>query len=304
MFYTFILIWRYLMLKQKKLVNRERSYLVITTTLASIFFILSHDYRLFVCLLLQFFILIVGNIFSHFTILTNEKNKRSQLKLLFYYFSFLFLGGIITYFILFILKKAWKMLILMLSFDPSLLKFLDFEFKFKEAEVEPDFLDENILSESELGNSIFGFINESVANFIGITFLILLGLAVIVFVFIKLKNELKPILSEDSIEISSNARINEKISPKMNLGRLFKRNTPKLEHPVRKLMYHFEKEAVKKKMGRKHFETLEDWFTRMGIKINVQTYQEVRYGQANVTDEEVNELKEQLNKIKAQLKEK
>lgn len=196
------------------------------------------------------------------------------------------------------------MLILMLSFDPSLLKFLDFEFKFKEAEVEPDFLDENILSESELGNSIFGFINESVANFIGITFLILLGLAVIVFVFIKLKNELKPILSEDSIEISSNARINEKISPKMNLGRLFKRNTPKLEHPVRKLMYHFEKEAVKKKMGRKHFETLEDWFTRMGIKINVQTYQEVRYGQANVTDEEVNELKEQLNKIKAQLKEK
>ncbi|MFE8703548.1 hypothetical protein ACFYKX_23570 [Cytobacillus sp. FJAT-54145] len=52
-------------------------------------------------------------------------------------------------------------------------------------------------------------------------------------------------------------------------------------HPIRKEIFEFEKYADKLKLGRKYYESFEDWMTRLGLenfeKIN-DSYEKVRYG--------------------------
>lgn len=306
-FYTMLLTWRYPILKQKQLSDRERVYIVLTAILAAFLFLLTRDYRLVIFTILQFTILIFGHISSHAAIIHKERLKQFQLNVILYYTAFLSLGALMSGILIFIGKKAWEGLIYVISFDSKelieFLSFLDFDFKFKEPEYEPSFSDEQILVKTENETSIFSFVNETIANYIGISILIIASILFLVFLGIKIRNSLKPLDSKDLTEIKSYATVNEKLINNMTAQSIFNSFFKKPSHPVRKMVYLFEREALKRKKGRKYFETLEEWLKRIGMSSNISIYQKVRYGQTDVTDEEVKVLQAQLNEMKGRLRE-
>lgn len=76
----------------------------------------------------------------------------------------------------------------------------------------------------------------------------------------------------------------------------------KPDHPIRQLFFDFERFAQKKGFGRKNYETIEDWFERLGVpEANVEIYQKVRYGEVELSEEEVAKFKQDLKQLRVAL---
>src|SRR5699024_6894896 len=69
------------------------------------------------------------------------------------------------------------------------------------------------------------------------------------------------------------------------------------EHQVRKIIYRFEREAWKLKVGRHPYETLEEWLNRIDAPIDYGIYEKLRYGKKDVSKEEVDSLDHHLRAI-------
>src|SRR5699024_2743369 len=89
-----------------------------------------------------------------------------------------------------------------------------------------------------------------------------------------------------------------------NFSKWRKKLFQKPVHPVRKMVYQFERTAAKYKMGRRQFETVEDWMERIGLEADFTVYEKVRYGKVEVSESEAIQLKEEIRKIEKALKEK
>lgn len=85
------------------------------------------------------------------------------------------------------------------------------------------------------------------------------------------------------------------------LSDFFGRRKP--ENPVRQMFFDFERFASKKGFGRKNYETIEDWFQRLGVKdANVEVYQKVRYGdETSLNESEVEQFKQDLQQLRQAL---
>ena len=78
---------------------------------------------------------------------------------------------------------------------------------------------------------------------------------------------------------------------------LFSRRKRLNRHPVRQLIYNFEKNTKKHDLGRYVYESLTEWFDRLQIDLNVSSYEKVRYGKLDISAEEVKQLENQLKEI-------
>ncbi|PAV27633.1 hypothetical protein CIL05_20950 [Virgibacillus profundi] len=68
------------------------------------------------------------------------------------------------------------------------------------------------------------------------------------------------------------------------------------------MVYKFERQAIKNNRGRYSFESIEDWFKRLKHDVNIATYQKVRYGDLEVSEQEIDQLGQQLKEIEQSFK--
>src|SRR5699024_11721321 len=66
-------------------------------------------------------------------------------------------------------------------------------------------------------------------------------------------------------------------------------------HPVRRLLYQFERKMIGTSYERHSFETIDRWSKRIGLATNLEVYQKVRYGNLEVNNEEVEKFKKELD---------
>lgn len=86
-----------------------------------------------------------------------------------------------------------------------------------------------------------------------------------------------------------------------SLKNSLKRYLKRPSHPIRKMVLQLEQKAAKSKKGRMEYETVEDWLARIGLDIDLAIYQKVRYGETDVSEQEVGYLKAQLKEIELNL---
>src|SRR5699024_2148020 len=86
-------------------------------------------------------------------------------------------------------------------------------------------------------------------------------------------------------------------APKTHV-RMFK----KPEHPIRKLVFRFERKEEKYNKGRLPFETVGEWLKRIGMDDELSIYQQVRYGDVSkVKEADIEFLKKRLNVLRDEL---
>lgn len=131
---------------------------------------------------------------------------------------------------------------------------------------------------------------------------IIIVVAIIVAIILIRKKVLEKRKDPESDEASMTSKwtTQEKSSLRDKISKFFGR---KPENPVRQLFFNFERFAQKKGFGRKNYETIEDWFGRLGVKdANVEVYQKVRYGdETSLTDQEVERFKHDLQQLRQSL---
>lgn len=85
-------------------------------------------------------------------------------------------------------------------------------------------------------------------------------------------------------------------------GLFLRKFRQKPDHLVRKLFYEFEHFTREQGLGRFYSETIEEWFQRIGLAPeSVCTYQKVRYGAQSLSDEEIENFRQNLEELKTQV---
>ena len=113
-----------------------------------------------------------------------------------------------------------------------------------------------------------------------------------------IEEEMEEIEDEITYEQLTDQDVFNKKQKKRALRRLFEKSM----HPARKIVLHFEKQAKKNGYGRNKTETIEEWLRRLKISTDFLVYQKVRYGELDVSDEEIQGLKNELTEIETRLK--
>jgi hypothetical protein len=107
------------------------------------------------------------------------------------------------------------------------------------------------------------------------------------------KNNFRAVAA-DSSALSVQHVANKKQTKEHLMKRLRERIFQQPHHPVRKLIYQFEKKTARAGKGRQPSETLEEWFWRIGLPVDGLVYEKVRYGHGTSNEQEVQQLKDEL----------
>ncbi|WP_042148891.1 hypothetical protein [Paucisalibacillus sp. EB02] len=291
-----LIIWRYLRIRQLFLNGREASYILLTTMISIIVYIVTGELSAIGYLFLQLFLLVFGFMFSHVAVLERAKRKMSFFQSGGYFVAFLLIGAAVAFwistqpymerafdkFIYFIFSIVGKVLYLFNFLEP---KYFENLREGMDSLPEKQGLAE--IPGMDYIGSVFG-----VYIAIGIM-IIIVGLIVVLKI---LKRDASP--PEDIGGKTVNLGIVTKVYDSSEMFiKSFKRWRIGKKHPVRIMVHKFERKAFKNKIGRRQSETLDEWFKRIDLQINVEIYQKVRYGNMDVSGQEVNELKNGLEKM-------
>lgn len=93
-----------------------------------------------------------------------------------------------------------------------------------------------------------------------------------------------------------------KFTKKAKSRGLFGKFSEKPTNEIRLKVFKFEQLTAQNGLGRKQSETIEQWFGRIGIDASyLNIYQKVRYGDSDLSEDEVNLFNKQLERIKTTL---
>lgn len=303
---SLLLVWRYINIRNQEFIKREAIYVLITAILTVLVSSLVHESHIMIYPFLLFVILCAGYILSHYVYVSKVEKKEISSKLLIYFTGILATGAG-TFYLLFgvlrsITAQIWGILIdatggLFLSIS-NFMSFITVEKRSwadrKLSEEDYEFvkpLEEHNVVEQMSGLLIFAVLFISL--FVLVIVLLLTMRKRIKLKLSKIETRDVPVISTiDSLKATYMSQ--DKTS---FIKRVFK--AP--EHPIRKMVFQFERKAKKLNKGRKYNETLEDWFKRIGIEANISVYQRVRYGDIVVSENERNQLREQLRKMESKL---
>lgn|GEM_PF-2699477 len=151
---------------------------------------------------------------------------------------------------------------------------------------------------------------EITDSFISTIWIIGLILSIVVFIIIIKKGKINRV-KKDEMKPHTYSVISKGTTEFPNMNSLFRRKFQTKSLPlIRKEMMLLEKYAKKLKVGRISSETLDQWFSRIGISNNqvIKVYERMRYGDVPITKEEsdsfLNHIKEIKNEIKQMYKKK
>ncbi len=295
--YTGLLTWRYLVIQKRAAGNNEMNYLIFTVILAIPLFLFIKDYRILACVILQLLVISAGHFSAHAIMIPKIQRKQIPVTSGFFLITLLSLGAFILYLLRFTIFQIVGILLnfifLLLGKFVGLFEFFeDSPFRWEHAEVLQEVEGDE---KEELGVSFLEGIAGFVVGYTGLSVVIAISI-IIALLFLLLK---KPwyfssmwAIREKSY-IQSNEKINSDSLVTFNLKNYF--NKP--IHPARKMVYDFERKAEKSHRGREPFESLEEWFERIGLDSYLSIYQKVRYGNDEVTDQELRVLQAQLREM-------
>lgn len=297
-----LLVWRYLNIRKQEVVKRESLYILLTVIATIYVSIFVHDSVVMIYPFLQFVLLSFGYIASHLVHVRKNDLKAIDRKIPFYFVGLLVASAGLFFLAYPVLRQItsslWKGII---NFTGNSIlgvsNFLSFfqvekrgwpEQTPEEAKHGDGYWDE--LQEYNLMEEISGLVVLGVI----LVLLVVLILLIISVVKKQVKKRMTLVEINHSKPQSPISTYREDAVVESTKKSLFKRNQHIPNNPIRKMVYQFERKAVKYKKGRKPSETVEDWFQRVGIKANLNIYQSVRYGNQEVSDQEQQQLKREL----------
>lgn len=304
-----IFIWRYIDIRKEEIINRENTYILLTLILTAFVVLLIDDSRIMLYPFFQFIILIFGYIISNLAVVKKENWKHFDKKIPFYFIGLLAMSAGIFY-LLFSYARiavlmAWDVLIALITESlTGVSKLLSF-IKVEEMEWQDQ---ENEIDGGE-GNEYWNKLEEfnvvdTITNYWAIAISLLILSIVLFFVLILAMKRFRGKI--DQIEVDDDSVTYNAINPTAKqsnrsilsgLNKYFNKPT----HPIRKMVYQFEKKTTNTKKGRKSSETFKEWIARNGWKVDLYIYEKVRYGNQDVSDRDVTLLKQQLKEIEAEL---
>lgn len=302
--FTGLLIWRYITIRTKTLLNNEATYLVITFALTIIGLLVIRDLEIIVFLIIQIFTIFLGFTISNLVMIKKEERNAFN-RTIWLTWSGLFL--LITFVVYYLSNTATKMmgavwdifgraLTVVVGVVAKGLEFLQFDLLVEKSQPSGDVPEEIGSSQEEMPINTYESGNFNL--FLFIVTLVIIALFILI-IYRKLKH--KADIVEQSEQEQTN-KVEQLDKRRQFFRRIVNRRKDKLDHPVRKLMYQLEKRAAKHQLGRRSYESIEEWFTRIGVEGDSIVYQKVRYGQLDVTVEEVEQLKAVLRLLEQKLK--
>jgi len=299
-------IWRYLQIRLEQHNHREQRYIRWALVFAIISALIVDDKKLIGYLFILFLVLIIGYLSRHLSAVSRKDKQSFNHMLWIYliggmtigtgiiYYLFpavrLFIGSLwngFTYIIFWIGGQGVKLLVKTKWFE----KIAELEdLPAQETGEKDDYHSEKI---EPVDTSVFELV-------VKISLWVIVAAIVSYFLwrayqlykhrFSSLKTpDGSATITYDSLEGSRQNR--GRVIPQI-LGRF--RQAP--SHPIRKLVYDFERKVSGTKYARKSYETVEDWLKRLQINSELNIYQQVRYGEFDVPEQAIEQLKIELRK--------
>ncbi|SHF87289.1 hypothetical protein SAMN05216225_100780 [Ornithinibacillus halophilus] len=283
-------------------IDQESNYLLITIFLSVINLIVVKDSFVMVYLLLQTTTILIGYIAAHFFNIKRDDQKNFNHKLIPGLALSLLVGSGFFYWFANTpaLLKIWDGFIFIVFRTVGLilspLEFLDsLEFgKKRESEEEIVMTEPEFMEQSDRETLVESIPTSTIITGIAIFVIIL----VILFIIRLYRQGLKNTEEKEKVHVDIyDESINKTNQAESWISKLFNFRSKKPDHRVRQLVFQFERRAIKYDKGRHRFETLEDWLQRLGFKVNFEVYQKVRYGDLNVTQQEIETLEAELKEV-------
>lgn len=298
-FISCIVLWRYFRIRHVLVIGREAAYLLLTPTLSIVVFLITNNLYSIMGLFLQLLVIIIGFMCSNISVLERSERTLLYYKGVIYLLLLMSCGGMIAYWISSqtYLVKIWDSTIYFLF---SLIGRVLFLVPFMENNNNEDEIDigtgieslENVSTELPIVSFILG-------GYMGIgVILAIFGLIMIILIF---KGDKSSKAGIKGITIASGKHRGDVHFPEEQKGLLTWWKISK-KHPVRILVHKFERKAIKHQLGRKTTETIDEWLKRIGLNVDVHVYQKVRYGEMEVSKQEVEVLRREIERFKELLK--
>jgi hypothetical protein len=306
--FTGVFVWRYINIRNEEAVSRENNYILITLGLIAINSILIQDSRIMIYPFILFVIIIFGYIASHLAVVQKSERKQFDNKLSVYFIGLLAAGAGLLFLlfdgirsiIVFAFQGILDVIASIIASMAQLFSFLEPQ-EMEMRELEEGDARENRAAEywnEEGGPSFIEIITPYVLIAIALLFLSIL-------LFWIWKNRNKRFDKVEQNESVSYSTAELETNPSAGyFNRWRKMFSHKPAHPVRKMVYQFERTAAKHQMGRRRSETIEDWMERIGLPFDFTIYEKVRYADAYVSESEANKLKEQIREMEKVMEEK
>ncbi|MEQ6378348.1 hypothetical protein RZN25_16160 [Bacillaceae bacterium S4-13-56] len=302
--------WRYIAHQTEADHQNQLLVLILTILPAIIFLFVDYQVNLLVMVLLQFIILVIGSYLSAM-LATKESSQLHSNKVIFIFFSIL-VAVILFLFPLYPVIRAlyeqltripialFKLVVVAIAGLLDLISQLtgrDLNFIEASGGLENDVkLGDGDLKTEEMEPYDDTFITIVHWSFWGLV--ALAGIILVIFLFRKYIQKDVELRAETQREVTT-----LKDTEQPDFRRSVK--TKKPDHPVRKSVFDFEKFARRKGIGRTKGETIWEWFHRLGFDVSpefVSVYNRVRYGEKEITDEEVDGFKTTLQEAKKKVK--
>lgn len=323
--YSFLFVWRYISIRAYKqldhsglylhgLYNRyernfDKIYLHLSIILAAFVFVVTKEKIVLLLFLWQFFLLLCGFWLSHFLSIQKEERKKLNFRyvsLLPVLLSFISVFAFFTYhYWEVVFQMIWNLIVYTFVFiSNGVVNFISLFF--------PTIADFEVTYDSG-ENDVTEMINafrersfeqtQSNNDFIFISVVIIFVAGAILAYFLLRSFQkgqyirfMKP---DKNVDYEEQKKSKDRETSKVS-GKSKQLMREKL-HPVRKMIFNFEREAAKHELGRRAYESLSDWLHRLNVDIHITTYEKVRYGKKDVSEKEVMKLEEELKKVKQKL---
>lgn len=303
--FAIVLTYRYYRINKTDIAQMESTYLGISSIIAILLFIISRQQEIILLLIIQFAFIFIGYFLRNLSMVSREERRGYGNKSWILLTAITF-GGLLLFLLLaegiqamigFIWRGISVVTIYLSSTFVNLFQWIrptGLEVPDEEA-VTGDVP----IQKTELGPSIMERIEGYVSSYILIAILIIIALAI--YLFTRLRRS-----ARDKTEEQNKQQINKTQGDSHTKSHFFQSATLKQffkrpAHPVRRLVFQFEKRLAKTKYARKPSETIEKWLERIGRGAELKAYQQVRYGNKKVSNEELEQLKTELRKLENSL---
>ncbi|OZU88704.1 hypothetical protein CIL03_10470 [Virgibacillus indicus] len=298
-----LFVWRYISIRREEIISRENQYIIITIVLTALVSLLVRDSRIMIFPFLQIIILITGYISSHLAALKKQERREFDRMLAVYFIGFLGIGALLFFAISDGIRNSvlgiWNGLLHLLGLSlggiSNILSLIEVN--------EREWTSQNSDGGGEGGeywNEPQGVsLLEESTLFVAIGFVVLLLIIALFYLKRRFRSSTKQ--ETQNAKISYSELDPQEGGNSYSIATRIKNMFKRPEHPVRRMVLQFEKFAEKNQKGRMSFETIEDWFERIGMESDIVVYQKVRYGESDVSTQEQEALKLQLKKMEKQL---
>jgi hypothetical protein len=290
---SIIMVWRYIRIREVMVIGKETSYIILTAVLSLFVYLITEQLYSIIVLFLQLLVNVIGFLYSNLATVHHNRLKWLNLRMLSSLIIFLCFGGALAFWVSKqdLIIKAWDAIVYFIFLNLGrVLNFISFIEDETINEIEINLVEgmgspPELISENKLVATAFG-------GYFGIGMIIsVIGLVTIILIF---KGDR---LAHDRLEGKPNKLVIESANRfGENRGFLKKWKIGK-KHRVRVLVHQFERKTAKHQLGRKKSETIDEWLKRIGLEVNIHVYQKVRYGEMNVSDQEVENLRLDLERF-------